>query len=388
MLTLVVSVLNEVGKYQVVQSSDQNLVSVGVLGTSRLVAGKSVGTTWLCEAEIPNKSIKLRSVSRFDISQPVCDFDQESEAQAAPSQESEASSQVASEAPSDPAPVSTLQNGLDFNAWGNSSYYISEDAKLVFGTAYRMLLARPVESVKIMLTGESGFGKTTIAEQAAKFLGLEFLRFDCSTVRDPDAWYGTNEVRKHETSDTMETRFVPTDLALTLARGNCVIVLDELNRVDPQLHNSILPLLDDTQAITVHGQRFTTGHNVILVGTMNLGHKYTGILPLDEAVLNRFEFILEVGALPYDIECEVLTKRQAIDPSQADEIVRIATMLRDQDFNCSTRSSLRVAKMVAHGLTLRQAFEFSIVRRIPSDLENAPLRKAIVDLLNIHLGTL
>ncbi len=261
-------------------------------------------------------------------------------------------------------------------------YFISREARLVFSTAKNMSDARPARAVKIMMVGESGYGKTTLPRIFAEVAGYSFLRMNCATVRDPEEWFGYREARDGSTV------FVKSEFAKALEKGHLVVVLDEFNRLEPWLHNTLFPLLDDDGATIVHDEAFRIGPNVIVVGTINLGYKYTGVFELDEALLNRFEFLLEVGPIPHAEEVKVLEKRTGVEKEVASVIVKTSNILRQNDVVCSTRTSLLVANMVVAGMDIREAFESAVVRRIPSDNTGNNLRKSVVDLVNVALGTL
>lgn len=259
-------------------------------------------------------------------------------------------------------------------------FYISPDARLVFNTAHVMSQKSPERAVKVMMIGESGYGKTTIPRLLAEVTGRKFMRMNCASVRDPEEWYGYREAQEGSTV------FIRSTFIKTIEEGNCVVILDEFNRLEPWLHNTLMPLLDDDGATIVHEEEFRIGPGVIVVGTINTGYRYTGTFQLDEALMNRFEFILEVGPMPQAEERTVLCKRTGIKPEIAKEIVKMATILRQQNIICSTRTTLLIAEKVQHGMNLREAFEYAVVRRIPTDSAGSGQRKQVMDLVNVSLG--
>jgi hypothetical protein len=131
----------------------------------------------------------------------------------------------------------------------------------------------------------------------------------------------------------------------------------------------------------VHDTEFKIGSNVIVVGTINTGYKYTGTFELDEALYNRFDFVLEVGPMPPDEEIQVLKVRTGVTHQDARKITKMANLLRGKEIICSTRSTLLCAQMMVAGMTVREAFESAVVRRLPVDA-----RKDVVDELNSQLG--
>lgn len=261
-----------------------------------------------------------------------------------------------------------------------NGYYIDPDARVVFNSALRMSKAVPDKAVKMMMMGPSGYGKTTLPRIFAEAAGMDFMRMNCATVRDSEEWFGYREARDGTTV------FVRSAFAKALEKGGIVMVLDEFNRLEPWLHNTLMPLLDHDGKTVVHDEEFKIGPNVILVGTINLGYRFTGTFELDEAVMNRFEFTLEVGAMPFVEEKGVLQQRTGVKEDIAHKICTIAQTLREREVPCSTRSTLLIAQMVVTGLGLREAFEFGVIRRLPTDTHGNNLRKTVIDQVNVAIG--
>lgn len=249
------------------------------------------------------------------------------------------------------------------NATNETYYFANEQRK-----------RNPEKPVNILMIGPSGFGKTTVPQKFAQKVGLDFFRMNCATIRDPEEWFGQRIARD---SSTM---FVKSLLSKKIEAGNCVIVLDEINRIEPWLTNTLYPLLDDGGGTTVYdGEEIKIGPNVVFVGTMNLGHNYSGIFQIDAALSNRFAYICEVGVLPVEREIDVLSNRTGIVKSDAASIVRIANLIRAlNSVECSTRTTLMIATQFANGMTLRSAFQNTVVLRCG----NATVRKQVIDIVN------
>lgn len=261
-------------------------------------------------------------------------------------------------------------------------YYISHEVRLTFSTAVQMLKRNPKRPVKILIVGPSGYGKTTIPRLAAEVLGMEFMRMNCATVRDPEEWFGYREARKGSTV------FIPSEFGKRIQAGNSVIVLDEFNRIEPWLHNTLFPLLDEDGRTTVHDEEFVVGENTLAVATINTGYKFTGTFELDEALVNRFDFVLEVGEMPHEHEVEVLTTRTGIDKNMASTMVKLSKSLRQIGAVCSIRTTLLMANMIVSDMNMREAFESAVIRRIPQDNNGSTMRKQALDMVAAQLGHL
>jgi nitric oxide reductase NorQ protein len=259
-------------------------------------------------------------------------------------------------------------------------HYISPEARLAFTTIYKMSQAKPERAVNLLMEGPSGYGKTTLPRLFAAMVGKNFLRYNCATVRDPEEWFGHREARAGSTI------FIRSRFAHAIEKGNLVLVLDEFNRLEPWLHNTLYPLLDDDGKTVVHEEEFKIGPGVIVVATINSGYRYTGTFELDQALSNRFPIVLEVGAMPSVEEEHVLVERVGVSSKEALQIVKMANILRQSNIICSTRTSLWTAEFVRAGMTIREALEYTVVRRIPVDSGGVGLRKQAIDLINPQQG--
>jgi len=123
---------------------------------------------------------------------------------------------------------------------------------------------KPIGS--FLFSGPTGVGKTELAKQLAKVLGVEFLRFDMSEYSEkhtvsrligaPPGYVGfdqggllTDAVRKHPYS---------------------VVVLDEIEKAHPDLFNILLQVMDHA-TLTDNNGRKADFRNVILILTTNAG---------------------------------------------------------------------------------------------------------------------
>ncbi len=117
-----------------------------------------------------------------------------------------------------------------------------------------------------LFSGPTGVGKTEVANQLAKALGVEMLRFDMSEYMErhtvsrligaPPGYVGfeqggllTDAVDQHP---------------------HCVLLLDEIEKAHPDLYNILLQVMDHGK-LTDHNGKQISFRNVILVMTTNAG---------------------------------------------------------------------------------------------------------------------
>lgn len=119
-----------------------------------------------------------------------------------------------------------------------------------------------------LFAGPTGVGKTELAKQLAKTMGVEFLRFDMSEYMEkhtvsrligaPPGYVGfdqggqlTDQINKHP---------------------YCVVVLDEIEKAHPDLFNILLQVMDHATLTDNNGKK-ADFRNVVLIMTTNAGSR-------------------------------------------------------------------------------------------------------------------
>jgi nitric oxide reductase NorQ protein len=270
----------------------------------------------------------------------------------------------------EPSESTITSTPVSVDEWENRIYIDPMDDKL-FNTMKHLTNKR---HVAVLMIGPSGYGKTSVPEQKAKDWDMDFLRWDCATVRDPEEFFGFRGAIDGSTMDDEgDTIFKPSRFTEKVENGNVVVVLDELNRIDPYISNILFPLLDHAGQTSVAGHDIVVGDNVLFVATINQGFQFTGTFQMDTALTNRFTAKVLVRALPQHIEEKVLVARGNINTTDAKKIVALMTKLRslnekgELSLDASTRVSIQVAELVGCGLTIKEALLYVVVNGVSED---------------------
>src|SRR5258707_15025229 len=123
---------------------------------------------------------------------------------------------------------------------------------------------KPIGS--FLFSGPTGVGKTELAKQLAKSLGVEFIRFDMSEYAEP-----------HTVSRLIGAPpgYVGFDQGGLLTEAimrtpHAVLVLDEIEKAHPNLFNLLLQVMDSATLTDNNGKK-ADFRNVILIMTTNAG---------------------------------------------------------------------------------------------------------------------
>ena len=117
-----------------------------------------------------------------------------------------------------------------------------------------------------LFSGPTGVGKTEVAKQMAKTMGVELIRFDMSEYME-----------RHTISRLIGAPpgYVGFDQGGLLTDGvdqhpHCVLLLDEIEKAHPDLFNVLLQIMDHGK-LTDHNGKQVDFRNVILIMTTNAG---------------------------------------------------------------------------------------------------------------------
>lgn len=201
----------------------------------------------------------------------------------------------------------------------------------------------------LVLSGPKGIGKSLAFRHFAVKNRVHMVTFDCSS-----------DVRLHHLlgSPTMrgtETPFVlgplPTAIEIANEVGQCILCLEELSGLTPEVQKILNPLLDFRRRIEVpeaqHVYEIREGAKLWVVATTNTAD-YSGIHQFNEDLLSRLA-TPPIGYPPIDkemaiVESEVLGKGVKVEESLVRKVLTLAkeTRERGEGYSFSPRDVVRI----------------------------------------------
>ena len=258
------------------------------------------------------------------------------------------------------------QEVLDFI---HTSYKLKPKSLVMKELKWKYLIRSAVRGKNIMMTGQSGCGKTMSAKALVRALDRPDFYFNMGATQDPRATLIGNVQFKPETGTWLaESLFVR-----AIQTPNAVILLDELTRAHPDAWNILMPVLDEGQRYLRLDEKedqatINVAEGVTFVATANVGNEYTATRLLDKALLDRFT-VIEMDILNNEEEAGLLKYMfPNVEKKLLEDIANIAHLTRIESLNeaaridsgISTRTSVELAGLLFDGFRLEDAAEITI----------------------------
>ena len=273
---------------------------------------------------------------------------------------------VPPELPVAPVVTSPSANGL-FYPKVNRSFLVQED---MIKFLERVHVQSQKHPINILLIGNQGSGKTSLAQQFSARFNRPCYIAPCVTMTEPIQWWGSQGV-----SPELGTFYTPSAFVKALETPNCVIILDDMNRVEnPKVLNPLFPLLDDRRETHLDdlGRSVKVAPGVVFFATINEGYQFQGTDPIDLALRDRFDQV-PVAYPPKDSIADILHDRSGLDHVNCGMVAEFAGNLQSHPSNpivLSMRQLIRVAEHMADGADARYAVNFTLMASFkPKDME-------------------
>lgn len=199
----------------------------------------------------------------------------------------------------------------------------------------------------ILLEGDVGTGKTTLAKAVSSFLTSNFYRVDCSEELLPHNLVGYFDPPLVIAKGYVEDSYRYGPLALAMMNGGCLFI-NEINRMPENTQNSLLTALDEGILEITKLKTIEAHEGFFVIATQNPA-AHVGVTVLGEAMKDRFIWINLTYQSP---EEEILIIKQEAQLSDGDTD-KIATI--SQKIVQITRSNTSIRR----GSSIRGAIDLA-----------------------------
>ena len=209
----------------------------------------------------------------------------------------------------------------------------------------KIILAHSIGK-NILIEGEVGVGKTTIAKGVSAYFDADFYRIDCSedtlTHNLVGYWDPPLVISKGYLEDAY--RYGP--LASAMIHGGCLFI-NEINRMPEITQNALLTALDEKileipKLKTIHAQK-----SFFTIATLNPS-AHIGVTVLGEAIKDRFIWIKLDYQNPEE-ERKIIIKEAELNSGNAEKLADLSQKIIHQTRN---NTSIRRGSSIRGGIDL------------------------------------
>ena len=214
----------------------------------------------------------------------------------------------------------------------------------------KIVLARSVGK-NILIEGNVGVGKTTLAKAVATFYDTEFTRIDCSEETLAHNLVGYWDPPLVISKGYIEDSYTYGPLASSMVKGGCLFI-NEINRMPESTQNSLLTSLDEGILEIPKMTTIKAHENFFVIATQNPA-AHVGVTVLGEALKDRFIWI-KLNYQPPDEEIAIIKNEADLNGSTsiniatiAQQIIQITREVTNIRRGSSIRGAIDLAKLLS-----------------------------------------
>ena len=229
----------------------------------------------------------------------------------------------------------------------SSNYLISKEKRVEhyvpLSFEYELFNVGMNTNIPLMLEGPTGVGKTLSVASWALEQKIDIIQYDCSENTRRTDLVGRFILKDNET--VYEPGILSMAVQLALKKKKAILVLEELNALNPGMQKLLNPLLDWRRHVFIPemDKMLELNDSFLLVVATTNPQKYGGSNNINEDLKSRF-MIHKVGYPDMEQEREIiLSNIKNLDPTFVDDALKLAQDLRasakkgDLDYTLSPR---------------------------------------------------
>lgn len=235
----------------------------------------------------------------------------------------------------------------------------------------------------LMLEGDQGVGKSTIASAIAKTLGWEYRKVSGGLIKKFVFMLG----RYIPTSDstTLNFRWADSKLVASLReaennpRRKYLLMIDEFTRIDEDARDALLDIIEGSVRVLrlPTGEEIAVGENVVFMAAGNVGEGFT-LRREDAAAKDRWA-IVKILVMPQEEElAHCMRLYPSCNRAELDRALTIVNQVRAArrdtkmrlSKTVSTRGSEALAMFLNSGFPLEVAMETAVVNQYSGSFDD------------------
>jgi len=222
----------------------------------------------------------------------------------------------------------------------------------------KIIIARSVGK-NVLIEGDVGVGKTTIARAVASYFDSNFYRIDCSEETLPHNLVGYFDPPLAISKGYNEESYIYGPLAQAMLSGGCLFI-NEINRMPESTQNSLLTALDERILEIAKLKTIEAKEGFFTIATQNPA-AHIGVTVLGEAIKDRFIWIKLEYQSPEE-EIQIIKKEAHFNGPDSNKVARISQKIVElsrKTNNIMRGSSVRGAIDLADILLKSENFKSS-----------------------------
>lgn len=235
----------------------------------------------------------------------------------------------------------------------------------------KIILAHTIGK-NILIEGEVGVGKTTLAKAVSSYFDSNFFRIDCSEETLPHNLVGYWDPPLVISKGYIEESYIYGPLAKAMKEGGCLFI-NEINRMPENTQNTLLTALDE-RILDIPKLRILNAEDgFFTIATLNPA-AHIGVTALGEAIKDRFIWIKLNYQKPEE-EIQIIKQETNMENSNADKIATLA-----EKVILKTRNHVSIRR----GSSIRGAIDLSALVNEGDNIESSKIwvESAIMALHN------